>query len=128
VRTTGLWDDRPVRDDVLIVDDHAGFRASARALLTAAGFAVVGEASDAAGAIEAAARLRPALVLLDVQLPDGDGFDVARVLAADAAPPAVLLVSVRDRPSYRRRVEDSPVRAFVPKDELTPALLGTLLG
>jgi two-component system cell cycle response regulator DivK len=58
---------------VLIVDDHAAFRASARALLQAEGFEVVGEAADGAGAVQAVAALRPAIVLLDIQLPDLDG-------------------------------------------------------
>ena len=62
----------------LVVDDHAGFRTSARFLLEMEGFEVVGEAADCASALSAAMRLRPELVLLDVQLPDGQGFDVAR--------------------------------------------------
>ena len=112
---------------VLIVDDHAGFRASARALLEAAGHHVVGEAGGAAAALEAAQRLRPALVLLDVQLPDGDGFDVASALAQLPEPPLVVLVSVRDRASYRRRLPGSPARGFIAKDRLTPAAVAALL-
>jgi Xaa-Pro aminopeptidase len=65
---------------VLIVDDHAGFRSFARALLESHRFRVVGEASDARSALDAAARLHPDVVLLDVQLPDGDGFAVAEWL------------------------------------------------
>jgi len=111
-----LWDDRPVEPAVLIVDDHAGFRASARALLEAAGYLVAGEAGGAADAVAAAHRLRPAFVLLDIELPDGDGFEVAEALAALPDPPVVLLVSVRDRPSYRRRVASSGARGspFLP--------------
>jgi len=112
---------------VLIVDDHAGFRASARALLEAAGHQVVGEAGGARAAVDAAERLRPGLVLLDVQLPDGDGFDVASALARLPEPPVVVLVSVRDRASYRRRLPDSPARGFIPKDRLTPAAVAALL-
>jgi DNA-binding NarL/FixJ family response regulator len=73
----GVCDDRGVRPTVLIVDDHDGFRESARALLEAEGFAVVGDAADGAAAVAAAGRLRPDMVLLDVQLPDVDGFAVA---------------------------------------------------
>ena len=62
---------------VLIVDDHPSFRASARVLLEAEGFDVIGEAADGTSGIAEARRLRPDLVLLDVQLPDIDGFDVA---------------------------------------------------
>jgi len=57
---------------VLIVDDHPSFRASARRLLEAEGFAVVGEAGDGAEALARAAELDPELILLDVQLPDLD--------------------------------------------------------
>jgi CheY-like chemotaxis protein len=53
----------------------------ARALLPLEGFAVVGEAVDALSALEAVGRLRPDVVVLDIQLPDLDGFEVARRLA-----------------------------------------------
>ena len=82
---------------VLIVDDHAGFRASARALLEADGFEVLGEAADGESALEQARRLRPQVVLLDVQLPGMDGFAVAERLAAEPAAPAVVLISSRGR-------------------------------
>ena len=68
---------------VLIVDDHPSFRASARMLLEAEGFEVIGEAEDAASALRATSELRPDLVLLDVQLPDGDGFSVAEQLTRE---------------------------------------------
>ena len=68
---------------VLIVDDHAGFRTQARALLEADGFSVIGEAVDGSSGLEAARTLRPDLVLLDIGLPDIEGFDVARELAID---------------------------------------------
>ena len=55
---------------LLIVDDHAGFRAGARALLQVDGFEVLGEAPDGESALEAARRLRPRVVLLDIQLPE----------------------------------------------------------
>jgi DNA-binding NarL/FixJ family response regulator len=116
-----------VQPAVLIVDDHAGFRAAARALLEAAGYQVVGEAAGAEEAVIEAKRLRPGLVLLDVQLPDGDGFEVAGTLAALPDPPIVLLVSVRDRQSYRRRLPGSAARGFIPKDRLTSAAVAALL-
>src|SRR5438105_2788065 len=87
-----VCDDAPVT--VLIVDDHPSFRATARALLQAEGFDVVGEAEDGASALALVAELRPDVVLLDVQLPDLDGFEVAQRLGADG--PAVVLVSSRD--------------------------------
>ena len=112
---------------VLIVDDHASFRAAARALLELDGFDVVGEAGDGTGALAECARLRPDVVLLDVQLPDIDGFGVARELAAGDAPPAVVLVSSRPESSYRRRLAGAPVHGFVTKSELSAARLGELL-
>ena len=97
---------------VLIVDDHDGFRALARALLSSEGFEVVGEAGDGASALRAVDQLGPDVVLLDVQLPDLDGFEVAARLAADEAPPAVVLVSTRHASSYRRRLAETSVRGL----------------
>jgi DNA-binding NarL/FixJ family response regulator len=122
-----VCDDFGVSRRVLIVDDHDGFRSFARALLNAEGFDVVGEAADAESALEAAAKLRPDLVLLDVQLPDGDGFEIAERLAAAAQPPAVVLVSTRDAASYRRRLATTTARGFIPKGELSGAALLALV-
>jgi DNA-binding NarL/FixJ family response regulator len=115
-------------ETVLIVDDHAPFRALARALLQLEGFEVVGEAADALSALTAVARLRPSVVVLDVQLPDLDGFEAARRLATAADPPAVVLVSSRDSSSYRRRLADSPARGFIPKSDLSGAAVAALVG
>ena len=112
-------DDPGMRLTVLIVDDHAGFRAFARALLEAENFDVVGEAEDAASALAAASRLRPQVVVLDIQLPDRDGFEVAAQLAQTVDPPVVVLVSTRDISTYRRRLAASPVRGFISKSELS---------
>jgi DNA-binding NarL/FixJ family response regulator len=112
---------------VLIVDDHDGFRSFAKALLEAEGFEVVGEAGDAASALDAAERLRPGVVVLDIQLPDVDGFEVAARLAAASHPPQVVLVSTRDISSYRRRLAGSPVRGFISKSELSGSALSALV-
>jgi DNA-binding NarL/FixJ family response regulator len=116
-----------VRRTVLIVDDHAGFRAGARALLTADGFEIVGEAADGEAALAAARRLRPEIVLLDIQLPGLDGFAVAERLAAEPESPAVVLISSRGAESFRRRLATSPARGFIAKAELTGACLSSLL-
>ena len=106
---------------VLIVDDHAGFRSAAHALLEAAGFVVVGEATDGASAIDAVRELRPDVVLLDVQLPDIDGFGVADRIAGSGA--AIVLTSSRGAASFRRRLAANPTWCFIPKSELSgPAL------
>jgi DNA-binding NarL/FixJ family response regulator len=112
---------------VLIVDDHARFRAGARALLEADGFDVLGEAADGESAVEQARRLRPQVVLLDVQLPGLDGFAVAERLAAEPAAPAVVLISSRGRGAYRGRLEATPARGFITKAEFSGECLTSLL-
>lgn len=112
---------------VLIVDDHASFRAAARALLEADGYDVVGEAGDGKGALSECARLRPGVVLLDVQLPGIDGFSVAAELARAPRPPLVVLVSTRSAGAYRRRLATASVRGFLTKSELSADTLGALL-
>jgi DNA-binding NarL/FixJ family response regulator len=113
---------------LLIVDDHPSFRGTARALLEAEGFDVVGEAEDGAGAIEAVQRLRPEIVLLDVQLPDIDGFEVALRLTANGDAPAIVLTSSRDVAEFGGLVERSGARGFVPKAELSGAAVTALIG
>jgi CheY-like chemotaxis protein len=112
--------------NVLIVDDHPSFRANARALLESEGFEVVGEAEDGESALRAVAELAPELVLLDVQLPDIDGFEVARRLT-HADGPAVILVSSRDGSDFGPLVERCGARGFIPKAELSGAALSALL-
>jgi DNA-binding NarL/FixJ family response regulator len=112
---------------VLIVDDHAGFRATARKLLLARGFDVVGEAADGAQALEAAVRLQPDLVLLDVQLPDIDGFEIAARLTSNGNSPHVVLTSSRDAREFGGLVERSGARGFIPKAQLSGKRLAALL-
>ena len=123
-----LCDDAPiVRQTLLIVDDHEDFRASAMALLELEGFDVVGLAEDGEAALEAVARLHPDIVLLDVQLPGIDGFDVARRLAADVDGPRVVLISSRDRSAYAAQLRDAQVSGFLDKGELSGAALHALV-
>jgi len=112
---------------LLIVDDHEEYRHSASALLEAEGFAVIGVAADGAAAIEAIQRLRPQVVLLDIQLPDIDGLQLAERLAAGPEPPQVVLISSRDAAAYGPRLEAAPVRGFIAKRELTGAALAALV-
>ena len=104
---------------VLIVDDHAGFRGFARRLLEAEGFTVVGEAGDGTSALAAVDALEPELVLLDIVLPDTDGFAVAKRLAQRADAPAVVLTSSRDAADFGRRLEHNAASGFIHKDDLS---------
>ncbi|MEA2429615.1 MAG: hypothetical protein QOF65_1921 [Thermoleophilaceae bacterium] len=112
---------------VLIVDDHAGFRLSARRILEADGYEIAGEAEDGRSAIAAARRLRPDIVLLDVNLPDLDGFEVARQLAAMPGAPAIVLTSSHDREDLGDSLPSSSAAGFVPKDELCGAAVAALV-
>jgi DNA-binding NarL/FixJ family response regulator len=113
---------------VLIVDDHSGFRTQARRMLESEGYQVVGEAGDVASAIEAARTLEPELALVDVYLPDGDGFEVAWRLRALDARPAVVLTSSHDGADLAGCLARSGARGFVPKTELSRDAIEELLG
>ena len=113
---------------ILLADDHPITREALAALLGQHDFTVVGEAADGAAAIDASERLRPSVVLLDIQLPDTDGFAVALVLADQQDPPVVVLTSSRDSTAYRHRLAASPARGFIPKADLSGAALTALIG
>jgi DNA-binding NarL/FixJ family response regulator len=112
---------------VLVVDDHAGFRTRARMLLEADGYEVVGEAADGGSAVAESRRLGPDIVLLDVQLPDLDGFDVASKITAEAPATAVVLTSSRDWSDSGELIMRSGARGFLPKDQLSGAAMAGLL-
>lgn len=121
-------EDRTVDRTVLIVDDHSDFRAAARELLEADGFDVVGEAVDGEDAIRQVELLRPTIVLLDIQLPDTDGFSVAAQLAAGPTPPVVVLISSREAAAYGDRVAQSDSAGFISKVRLSGASLTEIVG
>jgi DNA-binding NarL/FixJ family response regulator len=119
VRAGDPWDDERVAQTILIVDDHAEFRAHAGELLEAAGYQVVGSCPDGESALSTIAALRPDVVLLDVQLPDIDGFGVierARIAGDD---PVVVLTSTRDAADYGSRIARSGAAGFISKLELS---------
>jgi DNA-binding NarL/FixJ family response regulator len=115
------------RHTVLIVDDHAGFRGSARELLEAEGFDVIGEAADAASAIAAVRELHPDIVLLDIQLPDANGLKVSEQIAFGNGQPAIVLVSSRDVSYLAGALEECPACGFIPKSELSGSEIRRLL-
>lgn len=112
---------------MLIVDDHPTFRRFARLLLEDAGFVVVGEAGDGAGAIRAVRELEPEVVLLDVLLPDTSGLDVAATLAGSSYGPAVVLTSSREADDFGAALSETPARSFIAKSDLTGAAFAAAL-
>jgi DNA-binding NarL/FixJ family response regulator len=122
-----IGENRSMGKTVLIVDDHPSFRASARRMLEADGYEVVGEAADGGSAVDAAGELHPDVVLLDIRLPDVDGFEVAERLAAKGAVPAIVLTSSRDRSDFGYEIETSPAHGFIPKSDLSAEAITLLI-
>ena len=112
---------------VLIVDDHPEFRTQVRALLVAAGYDVVGEAADGESGVRVAMDSRPDVILLDVQLPDITGFEVARRVNRATDPPVIVLISTRDAADYGSRIRGSGAVGFISKAELSARALGLVL-
>lgn len=121
-------DNHTVSPTVLIVDDHALFRTTARALLEADGYVVVGEATDGNAGIEAVRELHPDVVLLDVRLPDLDGFDIAAIMTRGGYCPAVIVTSSSDDPLYPDRAVGCGAHGFIAKHDVCGAALDRLLG
>jgi two-component system, NarL family, nitrate/nitrite response regulator NarL len=111
----------------VIVDDHEGFRAFARAFLEASGFDVIGEAGDGAGAVETIERLDPDIVLLDVLLPDIDGFEVVRRVLEGGGRAAIILTSTREAADYGTKVGLAGIRGFIGKGDLSRQRLEAVL-
>jgi len=112
---------------ILIIDDDARFRAQAGDLLEADGFRVIGEAVDGTSGVEAARSLGPDFVLVDIGLPDMDGFEVVRRLAVAETQPLVVLTSSRDARSYGRKLTTIPCLGFIPKEQVSGATIRALV-
>jgi len=127
MKSSPIGDTARMGKSILIVDDNAGFRASARRVLEEEGYLILGEAADGAAGVEAALELRPDIAIVDVQLPGIDGFEVARQISQGASAPAIVLVSSRDRADYGSLVDDSPAKGFIAKAELSSKALAELI-
>jgi len=112
---------------VVIIDDNAAFRAAARQLLERCGFVVVAEAGDGASGLREAKERCPDLAVVDVQLPDSDGFEIAERLCELEAAPRVILVSSLDGADFGALVAGSPALGFIPKAELSAPAIEALL-
>jgi DNA-binding NarL/FixJ family response regulator len=112
-----------MRESVLIVDDDPAFRALDGRLLSDSGFVVVGEADSIAAALDAARRVRPSAALVDVGLPDGDGFALARQLTSLPWAPRDVLTSMHPNVGSSAEVRRSGALAFVHKGDLPKAPL-----
>ncbi len=119
--------DRVAVGRVFIVDDNAPFRAVARALLEGGGYQVVGDAATGAEALAGVPEADPDVVLLDVTLPDMDGFSVCRALHRAAPGVTVVFCSVRDAEHYGDAVERSSAAGFLPKSTLSAAALALIV-
>jgi|SRR5919107_465807 DNA-binding NarL/FixJ family response regulator len=112
----------------ILVDDNSRFLAAARELLEREGVEVVGIASTSDDAARLAAALRPDVCIVDIDLGDESGFDLARRLAepGDGAPPVVMISAYPER-DFHDMIADSPVLGFVPKPELSAARIQAML-
>jgi DNA-binding NarL/FixJ family response regulator len=113
---------------VLVVDDDPQFRILARRLIDGKGLTVIGEADSVAAALSAAARTEPSAVLVDIGLPDGSGFTLARQLVDLPWGPRVVLTSADGDAATADAVQRCGALAFVHKTELPNAPLAKLLG
>jgi DNA-binding NarL/FixJ family response regulator len=113
--------------NLMIVDDHRSFRDAARRVLESAWFKIVGEAADGESALEAIPRLRPDVVLLDVQMPGIDGFEVAARLREMGDAPVIVLTSSRDASHYGPLVQQSGARGFIDKADLSGPAINAVL-
>jgi DNA-binding NarL/FixJ family response regulator len=107
------------RVTVVIVDDHPSFRAIAQVVLESDGFAVVGTASDGESGVATALELAPDVLLLDVELPDINGFEVADRLRRAGSGTAIVLASSRDGSDFGSLVAESGARGFLTKADLS---------
>jgi DNA-binding NarL/FixJ family response regulator len=104
---------------VLLVDDHGLVRRGFRRMLEdEPGIQVVGEASDGNDAVEAAARLHPAVVVMDFALPSMNGAVATRCILKARPETAVLILSMHSEPTYVRTCLDAGARGYLLKNAM----------
>jgi DNA-binding NarL/FixJ family response regulator len=119
--------DPAIATTVMLVDDHASFRAAARWLLETEGYCVVAEATTGESALEQIAAADPELVLLDIGLPGVDGFQVARAICALLSRARVVLTSSRELADIGAdRIAACGAVGFVHKAALSRAALAAI--
>ena len=116
-----------MRPRIVIVDDDASFLATVRLLLESEGFVVVGEAQNGLDALAAVQALEPDIVLVDVTLPDIDGFQVVERLAEGGYASPVVLTSIRSAEDFGDLVERSSADGFITKAELSGEALAQIV-
>jgi DNA-binding NarL/FixJ family response regulator len=107
----------------LLVDDHPAFLEAARRFLATLPVQVVGEAHSGREALRLLDALQPALLLLDLALPEGDGLTVLRQVKARPSPPRVVVVTLHDQEEIRAAAEDAGADGFVGKGAFTTGLV-----
>ena len=112
--------------DVLLVDDHKIWRGGVRSMLEDTEFRVVGEASSGKDALEAARRLKPRLILLDIRMAGGDGLDTLQVLKKEHPRIAVIMLTTYDNPTYMARAVAGGAAGYLLKGIELDALLDAL--
>jgi CheY-like chemotaxis protein len=123
------WNDERVAGPILVVDDDAAVRGLVVRILRSWGHVVVGEAGSVAEALRCAETLHPDTVLVDIGLPDGDGFSLTRELRTRFGVPRVVIFSSDADRANAAAAERAGAIAFLPKDELSsPALQRLLAG
>ena len=117
-----------MRRRILVIDDNAAFRRALSRVLETGRFTVIAEATTGASGVQLAREHHPDVVIVDVQLPDTDGFDVAEQLAALHLPMEVILTSGLDSSDLGSLITESSARGFIPKAELSVGAIDALLG
>src|SRR5215211_9467595 len=118
---------------LLVVDDHAVVRSGLRMMLeNEADAEIVGEASSAAGAIEAAMRLKPNVILMDIGLPDLSGIDATREIKKRAPEVSIVALTIHEDEEYFFKMLEAGASGYVPKraapDELLTAIRAAATG